>query len=345
MTGPALPASTVNRRIVLAARPHGEPNESHFRLEETRMPTAQQGEVLLRNRFLSLDPYMRGRMSAAKSYAEPVAIGDTMVGATVAEVVTSHHPDYRVGDSVVGFGGWQDFYTSNGNGLRKLDPQTAPVTTALGVLGMPGMTAYTGLLTIGRPKPGETVAVAAATGPVGSLVGQIAKLKGARAVGIAGGPKKCAYLTEHLGFDAAIDHRSESFADDLAAACPKGIDVYFENVGGAVFDAVLPLLNTFARLPVCGLVSGYSATDLPAGPDRIPLLMRAVLSKRLHLQGFIVWDFASQEAAFLDAVGGWLRDGRIRHREDIVDGLEAAPEAFAGLLKGRNFGKLIVKIA
>ncbi|MCJ2033661.1 NADP-dependent oxidoreductase [Methylobacterium sp. J-068] len=336
--------TTANRRIVLAARPHGEPNPSHFRLEETRMPVAREGEVLLANRYLSLDPYMRGRMSAAKSYAEPVAIGETMVGATVAEVVASHHPDYRVGETVVGFGGWQDFAISDGRGLRRLDPAAAPVTTALGVLGMPGMTAYTGLLNIGRPKAGETVVVAAAAGPVGSLVGQIAKRKGARAVGIAGGPEKCAYLVDTLGFDAAIDHRAEDFPDTLAAACPSGIDVYFENVGGAVFDAVLPLLNNFARVPVCGLVSGYSATELPPGPDRVPVLMRAVLSKRLHLQGFIVWDFAAQEPEFLSEVGGWLRDGLIVHREDIVDGLENAPEAFAGLLKGRNFGKLIVRI-
>ena len=334
----------VNRRIVLAARPHGEPNASHFRLEEARMPVAKAGEVLLANRYLSLDPYMRGRMSAAKSYAEPVAIGDTMVGATVAEVVESQHPDYRVGETVVGFGGWQDFAVSDGRGLRRLDPDAAPVTTALGILGMPGMTAYTGLLNIGQPKAGETVVVAAATGPVGSLVGQIAKRKGARAVGIAGGPEKCAFLRDTLGFDAAIDHRAENLPDALAAACPDGIDVYFENVGGAVFDAVLPLLNNFARIPVCGLVSGYNATELPPGPDRVPVLMRAILSKRLHLQGFIVWDFAAQEPAFLQEVGGWLRDGLVVHREDIVDGLENAPEAFAGLLQGRNFGKLIVRI-
>ena len=334
----------VNRRIVLAARPHGEPNASHFRLEEARMPVAKAGEVLLANRYLSLDPYMRGRMSAAKSYAEPVAIGDTMVGATVAEVVESQHPDYRVGETVVGFGGWQDFAVSDGRGLRRLDPDAAPVTTALGILGMPGMTAYTGLLNIGQPKAGETVVVAAATGPVGSLVGQIAKRRGARAVGIAGGPEKCAFLRDTLGFDAAIDHRAENLPDALAAACPDGIDVYFENVGGAVFDAVLPLLNNFARIPVCGLVSGYNATELLPGPDRVPVLMRAILSKRLHLQGFIVWDFAAQEPAFLQEVGGWLRDGLVVHREDIVDGLEHAPEAFAGLLQGRNFGKLIVRI-
>ncbi|MCJ2047514.1 NADP-dependent oxidoreductase [Methylobacterium sp. J-078] len=337
--------TTANRRIVLAARPHGEPNASHFRLEEVRMPVPKAGEVLLANRYLSLDPYMRGRMSAAKSYAEPVAIGDTMVGATVAEVLASDHPGFNVGDMVLGFGGWQEFTTSDGRGLRKLDPAAAPVTTALGILGMPGMTAYAGLRNIGRPKDGETVVVAAATGPVGSLVGQIAKRRGARAVGIAGGPEKCAYLRETLGFDAAIDHRADDFPDALAAACPDGIDVYFENVGGAVFDVVLPLLNTFARVPVCGLVSGYNATELPPGPDRVPVLMRAILTKRLHLQGFIIWDYAAQEQDFLDEVGGWLREGLIVHREDIVDGLENAPEAFAGLLKGRNFGKLLVRIA
>jgi len=336
--------TNVNRRIVLAARPHGEPNASHFRLEEARMPVAKAGEVLLANHYLSLDPYMRGRMSAAKSYAEPVAIGDTMVGATVAEVIESQHPDYRVGETVVGFGGWQDFAVSDGRGLRRLDPEAAPVTTALGILGMPGMTAYTGLLNIGQPKTGETVVVAAATGPVGSLVGQIAKRKGARAVGIAGGPEKCAFLRDTLGFDAAVDHRAEDFPDALAAVCPDGIDVYFENVGGAVFDAVLPLLNNFARIPVCGLVSGYNATELPPGPDRVPVLMRAILSKRLHVQGFIVWDFAAQESAFLQDVGAWLREGLVVHREDIVDGLEKAPDAFAGLLQGRNFGKLIVRI-
>ncbi|POR43026.1 NADP-dependent oxidoreductase [Methylobacterium sp. V23] len=336
--------TNVNRRIVLAARPHGEPNASHFRLEEARMPVAKAGEVLLANHYLSLDPYMRGRMSAAKSYAEPVAIGDTMVGATVAEVIESQHPDYRVGETVVGFGGWQDFAVSDGRGLRRLDPEAAPVTTALGILGMPGMTAYTGLLNIGQPKTGETVVVAAATGPVGSLVGQIAKRKGARAVGIAGGPEKCAFLRDTLGFDAAVDHRAEDFPDALAAACPDGIDVYFENVGGAVFDAVLPLLNNFARIPVCGLVSGYNATELPPGPDRVPVLMRAILSKRLHVQGFIVWDFAAQESAFLQDVGAWLREGLVVHREDIVDGLKKAPDAFAGLLQGRNFGKLIVRI-
>ncbi len=336
--------AAMNRRIVLASRPHGEPTPAHFRMEEARVPTPREGEILLRTRWLSLDPYMRGRMSAAKSYAQPVAIGEPMVGGTVSEVVQSNNPDYAVGELVSAYGGWQDYAISDGRGLHRLPPGLPP-TTALGILGMPGMTAYTGLLTIGRPKAGETVVVAAAAGPVGSLVGQIARLKGARAVGIAGGPDKCRYLTETLGFDAALDHRADDFADALAAACPKGIDVYFENVGGAVFEAVLPLLNDFARLPVCGLVSGYNATELPPGPDRLPTLMRTILTKRLHLQGFIVWDFADQQEAFVRDVGGWLAEGKVRHREDVVEGLERAPEAFIGMLRGRNFGKLVVHVA
>jgi hypothetical protein len=336
--------AAMNRRIVLASRPHGEPTPAHFRMEEARVPTPREGEILLRTRWLSLDPYMRGRMSAAKSYAQPVAIGEPMVGGTVSEVVQSNNPDYAVGELVSAYGGWQDYAISDGRGLHRLPPGLPP-TTALGILGMPGMTAYTGLLTIGRPKAGETVVVAAAAGPVGSLVGQIARLKGARAVGIAGGPDKCRYLTETLGFDAALDHRADDFADALAAACPKGIDVYFENVGGAVFEAVLPLLNDFARVPVCGLVSGYNATELPAGPDRLPTLMRTILTKRLHLQGFIVWDFADQQEAFVRDVGGWLAEGKVRHREDVVEGLERAPEAFIGMLRGRNFGKLVVHVA
>ncbi|MEH3144593.1 MAG: NADP-dependent oxidoreductase [Methylobacterium frigidaeris] len=337
--------SEMNRRIVLASRPHGEPTPGHFRFEKAAVPVPRDGEVLLRNRYLSLDPYMRGRMSAAKSYAKPVEINDVMVGGTVAEVVASNRPDFAAGDTVVtSYGGWQDFAVSDGGDLRRIDPAAAPVSTALGVLGMPGMTAYTGLLNIGAPKPGETVVVAAATGPVGSLVGQIARLKGARAVGIAGGADKCRHLTEELGFDAAVDHRTGDLPGALAAACPNGIDVYFENVGGAVFDAVLPLLNDFARIPVCGLVANYNMTELPPGPDKTPALMRAVLSRRLLFRGFIVWDFKDQLQDFLGDVSGWLREGRIRYREDVVEGLENAPEAFIGLLKGRNFGKLVVKL-
>ncbi len=338
-------ASPINRQIVLASRPEGGPNLANFRLVEAAVPEPRDGEVLLRTIWLSLDPYMRGRMSAAKSYAKRVEVGEVMVGGTVSKVEASRHKDFVAGDIVLSYCGWQDYGVASGEALRKLDPARAPVSTALGVLGMPGMTAYTGLKTIGQPKAGETVVVAAATGPVGSLVGQIAKLEGCRAVGIAGGAEKCRFLVEDLGFDAAVDHRVGDFAHKVKEACPDGIDVYFENVGGAVWDAVFPLLNDFARVPVCGLVAHYNDTTLPPGPDKTPALMRAVLSKRLTLRGFIVRDFAAQAPAFERNVGEWLRQGKIKYREDVVDGLEKAPEAFIGLLKGRNFGKLLVRVA
>lgn len=335
-----------SRRIVLAARPTGEPTPDDFRLEEVALGAPAEGEVLLRVLWLSLDPYMRGRMSAAKSYAAPVAIGETMVGGTVAEVLASRHPGFAPGDRVLSYSGWRTHALADGATLRKLVlPPGVPASAALGVLGMPGMTAYTGLLTIGRPKPGETVVVAAATGPVGSAVGQIARIEGARAVGIAGGERKCRALIEEFGFDAAVDHRAPDFAERLAEACPGGIDVYFENVGGAVFAAVLPLLNDFARVPVCGLVAQYNDVAPPPGPDRLPGLMRAVLSKHLTLRGFIVWDFADQQPAFERAMGAWVADGRVTYREDVVGGLEAAPAALIGLLRGENFGKLLVRVA
>jgi NADPH-dependent curcumin reductase CurA len=334
-----------NRQILLASRPVGEPKPDDFTLVETPIPAPGPGQALLRTLWLSLDPYMRGRMNDSKSYAKPVALGEVMVGGTVARVEASTLPGFAVGDIVEGRTGWQDYALSDGVGLRKVDPSLAPISTALGVLGMPGMTAYTGLLNIGQPKPGETVVVAAASGAVGSLVGQIARLKGARAVGLAGGRDKCDYVTGELGFDACLDHRSPTLKADLAAACPDGIDVYFENVGGAVWDAVFPLLNPFARIPVCGLIAHYNATSLPEGPNMVPALMRSVLSNRLTIRGFIVFDFAAQEPEFLNSVSAWLRDGKVRHREDIVDGLENAPGAFIGLLKGRNFGKLLVRVA
>jgi NADPH-dependent curcumin reductase CurA len=283
---------------------------------------------------------MRGRMSAAKSYAKPVEVGEPMVGGTVGEIVASRNAKFAVGDIVLGYGGWRDYALSGGVGVRKLDPAAAPVTAALGVLGMPGMTAYAGLLEIGRPKPGETVAVAAASGAVGSVVGQIAKIRGCRAVGIAGGPDKCRYVVEELGFDACVDHRPPDFAHQLEAACPAGIDVYFENVGGAVQRAVWPLLYDFARIPVCGLIAQYSATTPTPGPD-----MFSMLRKRLTLRGFIVTDFAAKEADFLRDAGDWARSGRLKYREDVVEGLENAPAAFLGLLAGKNFGKLLVKVA
>jgi len=333
------------RRIVLASRPTGEPTPQNFRSEDVPLPKPGPGQVLLRTLWLSLDPYMRGRMSEGPSYAAPVGIGETMVGGTVNEVIASNNPDFAVGDIVLAHSGWQTHALSDGKGLRKVDPKLAPISTAVGILGMPGMTAYMGLLEIGKPQPGETVVVAAASGPVGSLVGQIAKIKGARAVGIAGGAKKCAYVKDELGFDDCVDHRAGDFPERLAAACPKGIDVYFENVSGAVFDAVLPLFNPFARVPVCGLISQYSATGLPPGPNRLPVLMRAVLTKRLTIRGFIVSDFAAKQSEFLRDVSAWLKEGRIKYREDVVDGLERAPAAFIGLLKGENFGKMLVRVA
>jgi NADPH-dependent curcumin reductase len=334
-----------NRKIVLASRPEGAPQPSNFRLEQSPAPQPKDGEVLLRTLWLSLDPYMRGRMSAARSYAKPVEVGEPIVGGTVNEVVESRHPQFKSGDIVLGYAGWQDYAVSNGTGLRKLDPNRAPISTALGVLGMPGMTAYTGLTIIGQPKPGETVAVAAATGPVGSLVGQIAKLKGCRAVGIAGGKDKCRYLMDEFGFDAAVDHRSKTFPDELKQACPKGIDIYFENVGGAVWDAVFPLLNDFARIPVCGLIAQYNMTELPPGPDRTPQIFRQILTRRLTIRGFIVWDFADHAEAFERDVSTWLKQGKIKYKEDVVEGLENAPQAFLGLLQGKNFGKLLVQVA
>ncbi|MDO8652608.1 MAG: NADP-dependent oxidoreductase [Undibacterium sp.] len=337
--------TAINRKIVLNSRPVGAPVADNFRLEESAVPTPAAGQVLLRSLYLSLDPYMRGRMSDAASYAASVVLGEVMVGSTVSRVENSQHPDYQVGDLVLAYSGWQDFAISDGTGLTKLDPAMAHPSLALGALGMPGFTAYMGLLDIGQPKAGETVVVAAASGAVGSMVGQIAKLKGCHVVGIAGGAEKCRSVVEELGFDACIDHRSADFKAQLAAACPKGIDVYFENVGGAVFDAVLPLLNTAARIPVCGLIAHYNDTALPAGPDRLGLLTRTILTKRIKMQGFIIFDdYGQRYPEFFGQMSSWLKDGKVKFREDIVEGLEHAPQAFIGLLEGKNFGKLIVRI-
>ncbi len=337
--------TTINRRITLAARPEGVPKKSDFQLIETQIPTPGNSELLLQSIYLSLDPYMRGRMNDTKSYAKPVAIGDVMEGGVVAKVVASNNAGFTEGDIVFGYLGWQEYALSDGKGLRKLDPSQAPVSTALGILGMPGMTAYTGLANIGKPKSGEVLVVAAASGAVGSAVGQIAKIKGCRVVGVAGGREKCAFVTDELGFDACIDHRDPQFAEKLEHACPDGVDVYWENVGGQVFEAVLPLFNPFARMPVCGLIAHYNATSLPDGPNKTPLLMRSVLTNRLHIQGFIVWDYAAQQNEFETAMSGWIGNGKVKYREDFVDGLENAPEAFIGLLEGKNFGKLVIKVS
>ncbi len=340
MSEPAL------KQIVLASRPKGPPTAENFRLETVPMPALPTGGLLLRVLYLSLDPYMRGRMDDAKSYAKPVGIGEMMTGESVCEVIASDRPGYAVGDIVLAHTGWRTHAAWSGPAPRKLDPKQAPITTGLGVLGMPGFTAYSGLYVIGKPKTGETVVVAAASGPVGALVGQLAKMVGARAVGIAGGAQKCRYLIEELRFDAAIDHKAADFSDKLAAACPKGIDVYFENVGGAVWQAVLPLLNTYARVPVCGLIAQYSATGQSAGPNLLPATMRAVLTRSLTLRGFINTEFVPEHyAEFLKTVSAGLADGRIRYREDITEGLENAPAAFMGLLQGKNFGKALVHVA
>ncbi|AOK31973.1 hypothetical protein WS67_20140 [Burkholderia singularis] len=337
-------SQTTNRRIILNSRPHGAPSLENFRLETAPVPTPAQGQVLIRTVWLSLDPYMRGRMNDAPSYAAPAELGEPMVGGTVGRIVSSTLPAFREGDFVLSASGWQDFALSDGSGLMPLGSIAHP-SYALSVLGMPGFTAYWGLLKIGEPKAGETVVVAAASGAVGSVVGQIAKLKGCRVVGVAGGTDKCRYVTDTLGFDACVDHRDSDFAHKLAQACPKGIDVYFENVGGPVFDAVLPLLNVGARVPVCGMIAHYNDSELPPGPNRLPKLVGSLLTKRIKMQGFIISDhYAEGYAAFLKEMGEWVAQGNVKVREDVVDGLEQAPQAFIGLLEGKNFGKLIVRV-
>ena len=331
------------RQIVLAARPQGRPRPEDFRLETVALPDPGDNQLLLEAQFLSLDPYMRGRMSDARSYAKPVEIGQAMPGETVCRVIASNLAGFAAGDSVRAHTGWRSHALSSASGVFRLDPEAAPLTTNLGVLGMPGFTAYSGLYAIGKPRQGETVVVAAASGPVGSLVGQLAQLRGARAVGIAGGPEKCAYVRDTLGFDAALDHRAPDFAAQLAGACPGGIDVYFENVGGAIWQAVLPLLNSYARVPVSGLIAQYNGAS--GTGDNLAATMRTVLTRSLTVRGFINTEFVEAlYADFQHEVGGGLREGRIRYREDIVDGLENAPQAFIGMLEGGNFGKLLIRV-
>ncbi len=336
----------MNRRIVLASRPQEAADLSHFRLETVPIESPREGEVLLRTAWLSLDPYMRGRMTDGPSYAAPVALGEVMVGGTVAQVVDSRNPNFVPGEWVLAGSGWQEYSISDGAALVKLPPGMSSPSYALGVLGMTGFTAYVGLLDIGKPRAGETVVVSAATGAVGSIVGQIAKIKGCRVVGVAGGPEKCAWAVRELGFDACIDHRSEALDAELAAACPDGVDVYYENVGGKTFRAVLPLLNTHARIPLCGLISQYNERPPPgARGNSQSSLMRAFLIKQISVRGFIIgFGFEHRRPEFLQTMGAWLRDGKVKYREDIVQGLENAPQAFLGLLAGKNFGKLVVKM-
>ncbi|EFV40121.1 NADP-dependent oxidoreductase [Hafnia paralvei] len=339
-------SSRINRRYVLAQRPQGMPSDQDFRLEKVAQPEPEQGQVLLRTLYLSLDPYVRGRLDDVPSYSPPLAIGDVICGGTVCRVEQSLHPDYQAGDLVLAYTGWQDYALSDGEGLQKLDANMAHPSYALGLLGMPGFTGYMGLTDIGNPQVGETVVVAAATGAVGSVVGQVAKLRGCRAVGIAGGVEKCRYAVEKLGFDVCIDHRAADFAHQLKQACDKGIDVYYENVGGAVFDAVLPLLNTKARIPVCGMISQYNGHHSDHQQDRLPLLMSTILKKRMRVEGFIIsQDYGDRYPEFYAQMSTWLAQGKIVFKEDIVDGLENSITAFQGLLSGKNFGKLIIKVA
>jgi NADPH-dependent curcumin reductase len=333
------------RQIVLASRPAGTPNLGNFRLEAGSMPIPAEGQLLLLTKYLSLDPYMRGRMNDAKSYATPVELGHVMEGEVVAEILESRHPRYRQGELVLGKIGWRTHAAVAAEDVRRIETGGNSSTTALGVLGMPGFTAYSGMKVIGRPKAGETVVVAAASGPVGSLVGQLARIAGARAVGIAGGAEKCAYVRGELRFDAAIDHRAGSLSGALAAVCPDGIDVYFENVGGPIWDAVLPLLNRYARVPVCGLIAHYNDAR-PADGSRVAETMLTVLRRSVLIQGFINTEFAADHYDnFLKELSPRVRSGDIRYREDITDGLEAAPGAFIDMLAGRNFGKVLVCVS
>ncbi len=336
---------TINRRWVLASRPTGSPTTQHFRLEDAAIPAPEDGQVLLRTVFLSLDPYMRGRMSDAPSYAAPVAIGEVMVGGTISRVVSSRHDGFRPGDWVLAYCGWQDYAVSDGKSVINLGAAPEHPSLSLGVAGMPGFTAWMGLTDIGQPVAGETLVVAAATGPVGSTVGQLARLKGCRVVGIAGSEEKCRDAVDNAGFDICINHRDADFAEQLRNACPEGIDIYFENVGGAVFDAVFPLLNPRARVPVCGVVSRYNATQDPAGPDRLPSFIGTLLRKRIRIQGFIIFDdYAPHFPEFRRMMADLLRQNKIYYREDMVEGLEQAPQAFGGMLQGHNHGKLVVRV-
>lgn len=337
--------SATNRRLLLAERPKGAPTQSTLTLTTEAVPSPREGEMLLRTVFLSLDPYMRGRMSDAPSYAPPVEIGEVMVGGTVAQVENSKLDGFSKGEWVLSSNGWQDYAISDGQGVTSLGTDPEHPSWSLGVTGMPGFTAWAGLTQIGQPKAGETLVVAAATGPVGATVGQIGKLLGCRVIGVAGGAEKCEYAVKTLGLDVCLDHHSADFRQELAAATPAGIDVYFESVGGKVFDAVLPRLNAGARVPVCGLVSQYNITSLPPGPDRMGALMGQILRKRITMRGFIIFeDFGSLYPEFAAQMGDWLKAGKICYREEIVDGLEQALATFIGMLEGGNFGKSVIRV-
>jgi NADPH-dependent curcumin reductase CurA len=330
-----------NRQITLASRPVGMPRPSDFKLVEQPAASPGDGELLVKALYISVDPYMRGRISDAKSYAAPVEIGGVMVGGVVGEVVESRNPKFAVGDIVQGEFGWQTYPITNGKGIRKVDPKIAPVSTSIGVLGMPGLTAYFGLLDIGKPKAGETVVVSGAAGAVGSIVGQIAKIKGCRVVGIAGTDEKVKYLVDELGFDAAFNYKKHpNYVEKLHELCPKGIDVYFDNVGGAVTDAVIPLLNTHARLSICGQISQYNLEKREVGPR----WLWALIVKQARAEGFLVFQFADRFQEAAAEMAGWIRAGKLKFKEDIIEGFENLPRAFIGMLEGDNTGKRLVKV-
>jgi NADPH-dependent curcumin reductase CurA len=331
--------SALRRSVVLRSRPTGEPRAEDFEIVTDNIPVPDAGEVVTRTIWLSLDPYMRGRLSDRKSYATPVQIGETMTGETVGEVIASGDPGFTPGDIVVGCRGWQTHTLSRAKALTKIERDAAPLSAYLGVLGMPGTTAYSGMTDIGQPKAGETVVISAASGAVGSVAGQLAKRAGARVVGVAGGPEKCLFVQESLGFDDCVDHRAMDLPGELAAACPNGIDVYFENVGGAVQTAVFGLLNPFARVVMCGMVAQYNEREFPPGPN-----LGFLVAKRVRIQGLIVSDKPERFAEWRNLAAPWVKDESLVYREDVVDGLENAPDALAGMLKGRNFGKLLVRV-
>ncbi|MEJ6483307.1 NADP-dependent oxidoreductase [Nostoc punctiforme UO1] len=329
----------MNKQIILKSRPVGEPKESDFALVETPIPEPGEGEILSRTIYLSLDPYMRGRISASESYAASVELNSAIVGGTVSQVIKSNHPQFQVGDFVLSNNGWQTYAVSKGETLRKLDPTQAPLSYSLGVLGMPGLTAYAALLDIGQPKEGETVVVSAASGAVGAVAGQIAKIKGARVVGIVGSDDKRDYIVKELGFDVGINRKTQELDSALKEAAPNGIDVYYDNTAGVILETVLQQINLGARIPLVGLISEYNATSTPSGPNLMPLLI-----KRALIKGFLVSDYQHRFNDFLRDVSGWLQSGQLKYKEDVVIGLEKAPHAFIGLLRGDNFGKLIVKV-
>ncbi|KQW03045.1 NADP-dependent oxidoreductase [Rhizobacter sp. Root1221] len=337
--------SNTYQRIVLASRPDGEASTSNFRLENVPLPAVGDGQVLVRNHYLSLDPYMRGRMNDGKSYAQPQPLDQVMIGGTVGEVVESKHPSYRPGDKVVGMGGWQQYHLADAKQpgvLRKVDTSRVPLSAYLGAVGMPGVTAWYGLVRIIAPKAGETVVVSAASGAVGGTVGQLAKARGCRAVGIAGGPDKCAYVVDELGFDACIDYKAHAGAKSLAAAlkeaAPNGIDGYFENVGGSILDAVMMRMNAFGRMAFCGMISGYNGEPIPMAHPQL------ILQSRLKVEGFIVSEHMDVWPEALGELGAMVAGSRLKYRETFAPSLADAPEAFLGLLKGRNFGKQLVKL-